>query len=211
MNPNGIKKNDYILVTRENGETWFGRAVKVAPWTKNPKITVVNYHYKDANGDEYKVTADARKCVLAPTDMHPKAPEVAPLDPCMAGWELGKTQRGPMMMEGHYYHVMVLFNGKRVGKIIDEGNGGPTMTGHFNDRTLEKVFNDNCTTWAKNNGADMNYLEAASEFWAWWDEYRPKGKDAKTYFKEQKEEFAKMFGKQTPIITGDLALVEGKV
>jgi hypothetical protein len=210
MNPNNIKKNDYILVTRDNGDVIFGKATKVAPWTKNPQITVINYEFEE-NGIGYKSRADARKCVNAPADKIPKAPSAAPIDPIMSGWELGNTQRGPMMMEGYYFSVMVLRNGKRVGKIVDAGMGGSVMTEQFKDHNVEHDFNETCKTWAINNGADPHYLEAASEFWTWWDEARPKGKDAKTYFKEKNEEMAEWLASVKPTHTGDLALVNGQI
>lgn len=201
-------KHNPIKITLKNGETILAKITRFDPETGKVCWKDKAEKWKGSTHCTRVIKATPEE-VLAWSKAHEVA--VAPLDPCMAGWELGKTQRGPMMMEGYYYHVMVLFNGKRVGKIVDEGNGGPTMTEHFKDHTLEKVFNDNCTTWARNNGADMQYLEAASEFWAWWDEGRTKGLDAKSFFKEKNEEMAKWLGKQTPIHTGNLALVEGKV
>jgi hypothetical protein len=216
MNPNSIKKNDMILVTRANGKEYLGKATKVGPWSKNPKITIVNYHFADEAGVMWSAKADAVKCKIAPASMLPKEPEPAAIHPIMARWSLGKTKRGPQMMEGYYFAAPVLLNGKKVGEVIDEGNGGSVMT-RFKDHLLATAFEKDCTEWCKVNGADMSYLEAESEFWAWWDEARPKGKDAATFFKEQNEETAKMFPglrpeiKQTPIHTGNLALVEGKV
>lgn len=191
MNPNGIKKNDPILVTRDNGEVWVGKATKVAPWTKNPKITVVTFISSDENGD-FRCTADARRCTIAPADALPKEAETHPI---MAKWSLGKTKRGPEMMEGYYYSVPVLLNGKKVGEIIDEGNGGGNFT-RFKDHTLEIAFNADCKAWAKANGDDSEY-EHASEFWGWWEEAKPKGKDAVTYFKEKKERMLKWMAGQS--------------
>ena len=214
MNPNGIKKNDYIRVTRDNGDVLFGRATKVAPWTKNPKVTVVSYIFADDEGLEYSSKADARKCALAPADRIPKAPEAASVHPIMAKWSLGKTKRGPQMMEGYYFSAPILLNGKKVGEVVDEGNGGCTMIRFFKDYTLRLAFEKDCTEWCKVNGADMDHIEAESEFWSWWDDARPKGKDAVTYFKESAEEMQKWLGSvkdQKPIHTGNLALVEGKI
>jgi hypothetical protein len=187
MNPNGIKKNDHILVLRDNGETILGIATKVAPWSKNPKITVVNYNFTDKkDGLDYTSKADARRCTMAPADMLPKEAETHPI---MAKWSLGKTKRGPEMMEGHYYDVSVFLNGKNVGKIVDEGNGGSCFL-RFKDHTVAMAFNADCEAWCKANGDDSD-SEFPTEFWAWWDESKPKGKDAATYFKEKKEQFAK--------------------
>lgn len=197
MNPNSIKKNDWILVTRESGEVILGQATKVGPWAKNPKITVVNFHFTDDKGLMYAAKADARKCVMAPADRIPKGPEPAAIHPIMAKWSLGKTKRGPMMREGHYFAVPVKLNGKTVGEIIDEGNGGCTET-RFKDRHTEKQFHDDCLEWCKANGADMTYLEVESEFWSWWDEARVKGIDSAAYFKAMNDDRAKWLGTDTP-------------
>lgn len=208
MNPANIKKNDNILVTRDNGKEYLGVATKVGPWKPNPKITVVNYHFKDEMGVAWSAKADARKCRLAPADMIPKPPEAAPIHPIMAKWSLGKTKRGPMMMEGYYFAIPVLLNGKRVGEIIDEGNGGSNFT-RFKDHNLAREFENDCKEWAKANG-DTSEYEHATEFWGWWDEARPSGKDAATYFKEKNEEMAKWLANVKPIHTGNLLLVNGK-
>jgi hypothetical protein len=213
MNPNGIKKNDWILATRNDGSVLLGRVTKVAPWVKNPKFTIVNYHYTDDKGIMYATNADATRCVLAPADRIPKGPEPAATDPIMAKWSLGKTKRGPQMMEGYYFSVPVLLNGKRVGEIIDEGNGGSNMT-RFKDHTLAKQFENDCTEWCKSHGLDMSYREVESDFWGWWDDARSKGIDAATFFKNENEEREKWLASvkdQKPIHTGNLALVEGKI
>lgn len=201
MNPANIKKNDNILVTRDNGKEYLGVATKVGPWSKNPKVTVVNYHFKDEMGVAWSAKADARKCRMAPADMIPKAPEAAPTHPIMAKWSLGKTKRGPEMMEGYYFAVPVLLNGKRVGEIIDEGNGGGTMT-RFKDRDTEKAFLADCKAWCVAHG-DANPYECEGDFWGWWDESRPKGKDSATHFKEEAERWAEMTKGQTPITNSD--------
>lgn len=201
MNPNGIKKNDWINVTRDNGTVILGRATKVAPWSKNPKVTVVNFHFTDENGLEYTAKADAKRCGLVPLNMIPKAPEAASTHPIMAKWSLGKTKRGPEMMEGYYFAVPVLLNGKRVGEIIDEGNGGGTMT-RFKDRDTEKTFHADCKAWCVAHG-DTNPYECEGDFWSWWDDSRPKGKDAATHFKESEERWAEMTKGQTPITNSD--------
>lgn len=209
MNPANIKKNDNILVTRDNGKEYLGVATKVGPWSKNPKITVVNYHFKDEMGVAWSAKADARKCRMAPADMIPKPPEAAPIHPIMAKWSLGKTKRGPMMMEGYYFSIPVLLNGKRVGEIIDEGNGGNNDI-RFKDHTMERAFAADCKAWALACGASGSYLEAETEFWTWWDDERVKGVTAEAYFKAQNDRFAELTKGQTPVHTGDLALVEGR-
>lgn len=193
MNPNGIKKNDHITVLRDNGEVIRGVATKVAPWSKNPAITVVNYHFTDTkDGLAYSSKADARRCTVIPAEM--VAETMAKTHPIMAKWSLGKTKRGPMMMEGYYFSVPILLNGKKVGEIIDEGNGGMNFT-RFKDHNLSINFDNDCREWCKANG-DTSEHEHASEFWGWWDEARPLGKDAVTYFKEKNERFMKwMAGK----------------
>jgi hypothetical protein len=208
MNPNGIKKNDIILVIRDNGNTILGTATKVAPWAKNPKITVVNYHFKEGEA-MYASKADARRCSIAPAHMIPKPPEAAPISPIMAKWSIGKTKRGPMMMEGYYFSAPVLLNGKRVGEVIDEGNGGSVMT-RFKDHALDRAFNADCKEWALASGASGSYLEAACEFWGWYDDERTKGITAEAYFKAKNDEMAAWLATVKPVHTGDLSLVEGK-
>ena len=186
MNPNGIKKNDHITVLRDNGEVIRGVATKVAPWSKNPACTVVNYHFTDKDGLAYASKADAKRCTVIPAEM--VAETMAPVHPIMAKWSLGKTKRGPEMREGHYYEVPVLLNGKKVGLIVDEGNGGMIIT-RFKDHNLSINFDNDCREWAKANG-DTSDSEHATEFWSWWDDARPKGKDAATYFKEKEAQLA---------------------
>lgn len=200
-----LKNGEVILakITRFNDETgkvnWKDKA-DPPMWSGTTHCTRVI----KATPEEVLVWAKAHAVTLAPTD------------PCMARWSLGKTKRGPMMMEGYYFAVPVLLNGKKVGEIIDEGNGGSVMT-RFKDHLLATAFEKDCTEWCRKNGASMDYLEAESEFWAWWDEGRAKGKDAATFIKEQREETEKMFPgprpeiKQTPIHTGNLALVKGNI
>lgn len=211
MNPANIKKNDWIRVTRNDGTIIVGKATKVGPWSKHPMVTVINYMFTDPNdGLVYTSKADARKCVKAmPCDI-PKEPEAAPVHPSMAKWSLGKTKRGPQMMEGYYFAAPVLLNGKKVGEVIDEGNGGCVMT-RFNDYNLRAAFEKDCTEWCKVNGASMTHLEAESEFWSWWEEARPKGKDAATYFKEDNEEMQKWLSNHKLVHVGNLDLVNGKV
>jgi len=203
MNPNGIKKNDPILVTRQDGSIVAAKATKVSLWVKNTNITLINYIFTDPkDGLVYTSRADARKCSMGTPAMLPKEPEAAPVHPTMAKWTLGKTKRGPQMMEGYYFAIPVLLHGKKVGEIIDEGNGGSVMT-RFASHEVGRLFSKDCIEWAKANGASMSYLEAESEFWAWWDEFRPNGKDAATYFKEEAEKTAGWLASVKPITNSD--------
>ena len=194
MNPNNIQKKSWIQVTRDNGEVILGIATKVAPWSKNPKITVVNW--KDAT-DTYTCTADARKCRLA-TDAEinafndAKLAKYAPLDEPMQKWSIGKLKKGPQMMEGFYFSAPVLLNGVKVGEIMDEGNGGPINT-RFKDHTLSLAFEKDCDTWAIASGADGRCADGTENFWGWWDDARTKCIDAKTFFKGEKEQMLKFF------------------
>ena len=188
MNPNGIKKNDYILVTRDNGKVILGRATKVAPWSKNPKVTVVNYHFKDGEA-MYAAKADARKCRMAPADM---IPEAAPIHPIMKDWDVGPMRKGPMMMEGYYFSSTISFFGKKVGKIVDRGDGGMVDL-EFKDFATQRKFEEDAKKWASANGGDEN--DGYEEFWTWMTDHRHRGIPADTYFKEKKEEFAKWTAK----------------
>jgi hypothetical protein len=195
MNPNNVKKNDWIYVTRDNGDVILGIATKVAPWSKNPKITVVNW--KDA-AETFTCTADARRCRLATPDEvakfnDAKSANYAPMDPCMAGWSLGKTKRGPQMMEGYYFAIGVYKDNKKVGEIVDEGNGGCVVT-RFKNHADETLFREACRKWAMQNLADGRYADELEHFWGWWDEARPNGISAKDYFKNEKEQMLKYMG-----------------
>jgi hypothetical protein len=128
----------------------------------------------------------------------------------MAKWTLGKTKRGPCMDEGYYYEANILLHGKKVGLIVDEGNGGCTIT-RFIDHRITINFHNDCMEWAKANCADMDHIEAESDFWQWWDEARPIGKDAFIFFKEKNEEMASWSSNAKPIHSGNTSLVEGKV
>jgi hypothetical protein len=192
MNPNNIQKKSWIQVTRQSGEVVLGIATKVAPWSKNPKYTIVRW--KDA-AETYSCDADATKCRLAtPAEIaaftDAKLAKYAPVDPSMAQWSLGKIKRGPQMMEGYYFAIPVLFNGVKVGELVDEGNGGCVIT-RFKDYTLAKTFEDACDKWALENGADGRCNDGKEHFWGWWDEARPKGIDAKTFFKSERESMLK--------------------
>jgi hypothetical protein len=184
MNPNSIKKNDRIFVTRDNGEVLLGVATKVGPWSKNPNITVVNYHFKKGDAS-FTSKADARRCKIAPPEMAPPKAEVHPI---MKDWDVGPLRRGPMMMEGYYFHSMLSFCGKRVGKIVDAGNGGPVEL-EFKDRKIEQKFIDDAKKWALANGGDEN--DGFEEFWSWMTDERNNNISAEAFFKAKKEEFAK--------------------
>jgi hypothetical protein len=182
-----IRKNSFINVKRNDGTVILARATKVAPWVKNPKVTVVNWISFD---EQWKGVADLKNCTLATAIEIPKEPVGAPVDPSMAQWSLGKIKRGPQMMEGYYFAIPVLFNGVKVGELVDEGNGGCVIT-RFKDYTLAKTFEDACDKWALENGADGRCNDGKEHFWGWWDEARPKGIDAKTFFKSERESMLK--------------------
>jgi hypothetical protein len=193
MNPNGIKKNDWILVTRKAGDVVLGVATKVGPWKKNPALTVVNYHFKQ-NGKEYASRADGRQCAKAPASM---IPQPAKTDPIMARWSLGKEHRGPQMMEGYLFYCSVYLLGKKVGELIDEGNGGD-MEFH-GDHRIGKSFAECCEKWEAANDPAYNghTYNPESSFYEWWHRARPDGKDAKTYFIETNAQFKESISKQT--------------
>ena len=189
-----IRKNSLINVKRADGTTILARATKVAPWVKNPKVTVVNWISFD---EKWKAVADLKNCTLATAlevSAASKALEAAfaPLDESMKGWSLGSLKKGPQMMEGYYFSAPIFFNGNKVGEIIDEGNGGCVIT-RFKDHTLAMTFEAACDKWALENGADGRCADGKENFWGWWDDARPKGIDAKTFFKGEKESMLKFF------------------
>jgi hypothetical protein len=209
MNPNNIKKNDWIRVTRSDGTIIVGKATKVGPWSKHPMITVINYHFTDSkDGLEYTSKADARKCVKAmPCDI-PKGPEPAKMDDSMKDWEIGPMRKGPQMMEGYYFSSIVSYKGKKVGKIVDRGDGGDTDL-EFKDYTIQQKFVDDTKKWAAANGGGEQ--DGYDEFWAWMTEDRLKGIDAKTFFANEKAKIESWLKGVKPVHTGNLDLVNGKV
>jgi hypothetical protein len=113
-------------------------------------------------------------------------------------------------MEGYYYSAPILLNGKKVGIIADEGNGGSNMT-RFKDRTVESAFQASCKAWALANGASGTYLEADTEFWGWYEDERVKGITAEAYFKAEAERTAKWLESVKPVTNSDafVAAVNG--
>jgi hypothetical protein len=209
MNPNNIKKNDWIRVTRNDGTIIVAKATKVAPWSKNPVVTVVNYIFTDpANGLMYSSKSDARKCVKAMECDIPKGPKLAPLDPVVADWEVGPLRRGPAMTDGYYFSSTVSYKGKKVGKIVDRGDGGCTDL-EFKDYNLQNKFMDDTKKWAAANGGGAN--DGTDEFWAWMTEDRLKGVDAKTFFVNEKAKIESWLKGVKPVHTGNLDLVNGKI
>ena len=187
-----IRKNSIINVNRKDGTIILARATKVAPWVKNPNVTIVNWISFD---EQWKSTADLKNCTLATAlevSAASKEKEVAmaPLDACMEGYSLGKTKKGPMMMEGYYFAIGVYKDNKKIGELVDEGNGGPVMS-RFTNHADGIIFGEACRKWAMQNLADGRYGDEYEHFWGWWDEARPKGIDAKTYFKNEKEHMLK--------------------
>ena len=182
-------KHNPIKITLKNGEGILARITRF-----NDETGKVNWIDK---GEKWKGTTHCTKVVKATPEevlAWSKAHEVAmaPVDPCMVGWSLGKMKKGPQMMEGYYFASPILFNDVKVGEIIDEGNGGCVIT-RFKDHNLAKTFEDACDKWALENGADGRCADGKENFWGWWGDARPKGIDAKTFFKGEKESMLKFF------------------
>jgi hypothetical protein len=187
-----ITKNSIINVSRDDGTVILARATKVAPWSKNPNLTVVNWHSFDG---KWKGRADARKCTLATAQEVSAATAaiqsaMAPVEGSMKGWTLGDTKRGPMMMEGYYFSAAIFLEGNRVGKIVDSGTGG-LVDVEISNAAVNNKFQEDVNKWAMENGADGRYSDAAEHFWSWWDKARPKGIKAADHFKAEKEEMRK--------------------
>ncbi len=108
------------------------------------------------------------------------AARMAPVDPCMDGWTLGTSKRGPMMMEGSYYAIPVLHHGKAVGKLVDRGDGGSVWT-EFKDHALGRTFEKACAAWVAASTDSPGHHEPTACFWHWWENDRPKGITAKAY------------------------------
>lgn len=207
-----IVKNNSIKVSCKDGSVVLARVVSVKENTINADASLVSWKSLDG---EWKGKAYLKHCVkMTPLECAEAAKaheaKFAPVHPIMEKWMLGTTKRGPQMMEGYYFAIGVYRNNKKVGEVIEEGNGGPVIT-RFNDPSLAHAFAKDCTEWCRVNGASMAYLEAEAEYWNWYDNARPKSKDAVTFFKEKNEERATWAASVKPIHTGNLALVEGKI
>jgi hypothetical protein len=184
-------KHNPIKVTLKNGEVILARITRF-----NAETGKVNWIDK---GEKWKGTTHCTRVIKATPEevlAWSKAHEVvaAPLDPCMAGWTLGKTKRGPQMMEGYYFAIGVYKDSKKVGELVDEGYGGPVVT-RFKNHADETLFREACRKWCQNCAADGRYADECELFWGWWDEGRTKGIDAKTFNKNEKEQMLKMFGR----------------
>jgi hypothetical protein len=109
----------------------------------------------------------------------------------MKDWDVGPMKRGPMRMEGYYFSSTVSFQGKKVGKIVDRGDGGMVDL-EFKDYNLHRKFGEDANKWAIANGGDAN--DGYEEFWTWMTDDRPKGIDAKKFFENQRMEMLKWTG-----------------
>ena len=183
-------KHNPIKITLKNGETILAKITRFDPETGKVCWKDKAEKWKGSTHCTRVVKATPEE-VLAWSKAHEVA--VAPLDPCMAGWELGKTKRGPMMMEGYYFAIAVYKDHKKVGELVDEGCGGPVMT-RFKNHADEILFMEACRNWCQNNLADGRYADECELFWAWWDEGRPKGISAIDFNKSEREQMLKMFG-----------------
>jgi hypothetical protein len=200
-----FSKHNPIKITLKNGEVILARITRF-----NAETGKVNWIDK---GEKWKGTTHVTRLVKAdPKEIADwaaaKASKVAPVDAGVSKWEIGPMRKGPMMMEGYYFASTVLYEGKRVGKIVDRGDGGPTDL-EFNDHTLERQFIADTKKWAIDNGGDEH--DGFEEFWTWFLDDRPNGITAKTYFAEKKAEMEKWLANTKPIHTGDLALVKGQI
>jgi hypothetical protein len=192
MNPLNLVKGSIIVCTQkdDNGKPIIGKVTKIGPWSKNPKITVLNWI--SVNGD-FKGRCDAAKVTLS--DYKPPVIVEATVDSCMAAWSLGKEKKGPMMMEGHYFESALYFNGKKVGIVCDRGDGGP-MDVTCKDFAVARQFEADCKVWGEKNGHNDADFET---FYSWWHDGRPEGKDAKTYLGEREAEMKEWLASVKPI------------
>lgn len=179
-------KHNPIKITLKNGETILAKITRFD--TDTGKVS-----WKDKDGNWKGSTHCTRVIKATPEEVlawsKAKADKVAPIDFIMKDWDIGKTKRGPQMMEGHYYCVNVLLCGKKVGKIVDYGNGGPVDL-EFCDRRIQNKFLEDTKKWELANGGDAKYGASFEDFWHWMEDDRLKGIDAKTYFTNQKAMFA---------------------
>lgn len=177
-----ITKNSIITVTDVKDNKTLARVTKVGPDKRNPRFTVVHWLSLDGN---WKGISPIGLCASA-------ADPAAPVDCTMKDWSLGKEKKGPLMREGYYFESPLLYKGKKVGVVCDEGNGG-CMHVRVNWE-VPIHFASDCEKWCKKVGIPLH--EPVSEFYSWWYEGRPIGKDAKTYFADREAEFQKSIAAQ---------------
>ena len=190
---NTIVKNNSIKVTCKDGSVILAQVKAITEYGPTPDTWLVNWKSLDG---EWKGKAYLKNCVkMTPLECAEAAKareaKFAPIDPIMAKWTLGTTKRGPQMMEGYYFSIAVYLGAKKVGEIIDEGNGGCVIT-RFKDHSL--AFEKDCDTWALANGADGRTNNGIEHFWGWYDDARPKGIDAKKFFENERMEMLKWTG-----------------
>jgi hypothetical protein len=180
-----ITKGSYVSVKSKDGSTTKAIVDKVGPWSKNPKIILVNWTGIEIITDERGSFKVKGKTLLASCTEIPDP--CASSDPIMAKWSLGKEKKGPMMMEGHYFASPLFLNGKRVGDVVDEGHGG-CMTVQEKVLGISAQLHADCEAWEKKNNPHYSpHSESLADWHSWYQDERPQGKDAATYFKEQKE------------------------
>jgi hypothetical protein len=203
-----FSKNNPIKITLKDGSTILARITRFNP--DNGKVNWIDLDekWKGFLHVSKVVKADPKEIA---TLAAAKAAKVAPVDPIMSSWTIGPMKRGPMMMEGYYYSSTIIFANKRVGKIVDRGDGGMTDL-EFSDYALQRQFVECTKRWAIDNGAeDSPYASFIDDYWTWYLEDRVNGKDAKTYFAEKKAEMEKWRANTKPTHTGNLALVNGQI
>jgi hypothetical protein len=203
-----FSKHNTIKVTLKDGSTIFARITRI-----NEATGKVCWIDRD---EKWKGSMHASRVVVAtPKEVADwavaKASKIPEIDPIMKDWDVSKMRRGPQMMEGYYYSSNISLYGKKVGKIVDYGNGGPIDL-EFADMQLQKKFIEDCKKWAVANGGSET--DGFEEFWSWMTEDRPKGMDAKASLAEKKAWMAELdakYGNKTVTHTGDLALINGQI
>ena len=192
---NTIVKNNSIKVTSKDGSVILSRVVSVKPNGIVADASLVSWKSLDG---EWKGKAYLKNCVkMTPLECAEAAKareaKFAPVDPIMAKWVMGTTKKGPLMSDGYYFSIAVYLGAKKVGEVIDEGNGGCVIT-RFKDHSLGLAFEKDCDTWSLANGADGRTNSGIEHFWGWYDDARPKGIDAKKFFENERMEMLKWSG-----------------
>ena len=177
-----LSKGSIVAVKLKDGTTVNATITKIGPWKKNPKITIVDWNSLDL---KLSGTNLPEHCTIIPD------PAAIP-DPLIADWSLGPTKKGPAMMEGYYFSSILYYKGKKVGKIVDRGDGG--MNDVEAPSTIANQFTHDILAWS-NKYSLSEHGDEIAEWWTWWEGYRPTGMDAPTYFKKRKEEMDKMLSK----------------
>lgn len=171
-----ITKKSILSVTLKDGSTILAKITKIDAATGKVSWADLNGAWRGSLHISRAVEATVFQ--LNARELEKEALK-AIADPIIAAWSFGPQRRGPLMREGYYFSSVVFHNGKRVGKIVDRGDGGEVVL-EFVDRALASSFEHDVRQWVSISGGDIH--DGISDFWSWMTEHRNLGVDAAQFF-----------------------------